>query len=82
MRVRPRDRGKIPITKTMAAFDTGAKVTIIIEPRVHKGMPHQAFQGMTGHILGKQGNAYILSIHDGGKEKRLVVRPEHLVKVK
>jgi len=82
MRVRPRDRGKVPITKTMATFVPGETVTIIIEPRVHKGMPHQAFQGQTGKIAGKQGNAYVLKIHDGGKEKTLIVRPEHIVKVK
>ncbi len=82
MRVRPRDKGKIPVTKTMADFPIGDRVTIIIEPRIHKGMPHQAFQGRTGLIQGKQGNAFILIIHDGKKEKKLIVRPEHLVRVK
>ena len=82
LRINPRDRGKVPVTKTMATFSTGEKVIIILEPRVHKGMPHQAFQGQTGQIVGKQGNAYVLTIHDGGKEKKLIVRPEHLVKVK
>jgi large subunit ribosomal protein L21e len=82
LRIRPRDKGKVSVTKTMAAFATGERVTVILEPRIHKGMPHQAFQGMTGLIQGKQGNAYILIIHDGKKEKKLIVRPEHLVRVK
>jgi len=81
MRINPRTRGKVSVTKTMAAFNTGEKVAIIIEPRIHKGMPHASFQGMTGEIMGKQGNSYITRINDGGKEKNLVVRPEHLVRL-
>jgi len=82
LRVRPRNRGKVAVTKTMAIFLPGETVAVHLEPRVHKGMPHQAFQGQTGKIAGKQGNAYILKIHDGGKEKTLIVRPEHLVRIK
>ena len=81
LRVRPRTRGKVPVTKTLRVFTPGERVTVKIEPRIHKGMPHAAFQGMTGEITGKQGNAYVLRIFDGEKEKTLIVRPEHIVKV-
>lgn len=82
MRVTPRNRGKVPITKSLITFNKGEMVAIKIEPRIQKGQPHPKFQGRTGEIIGTQGKAYILMIRDGGKEKRLLARPEHLKKVR
>jgi large subunit ribosomal protein L21e len=82
MRVTPRRRGKVPVTKTLRIFRIGEKAAIKIEPRIHKGQPHAKFQGLTGEIVGTQGKAYYLKVRDGGKLKRLLVRPEHLKRVK
>jgi large subunit ribosomal protein L21e len=81
MRVNPRSRGKVAVTKSLQQFKKGDNAGVVIEPRIHRGHPHPKFQGRTGTIEGKQGSAYILRIMDGGKVKRLLVRPEHLRKV-
>jgi large subunit ribosomal protein L21e len=81
MRVNPRTRGKVPVTKSLQKFKVGDRAGLAIEPRIHRGHPHPKFQGKTGTIEGRQGSAYILKIRDGGKVKRLLVRPEHLKKV-
>jgi large subunit ribosomal protein L21e len=38
------------------------------------------FHGRTGVVVGTQGEAYMLEVRDGGKMKRIIVRPEHLRK--
>lgn len=78
LRKKPRDRGLSPITRSLRKFEEGEYVNIVIDPSIHKGMPHIRFHGRTGKIEGKQGNAYIVGINDGKKHKSLIIRPEHL----
>lgn len=81
LRHRPRERGMPPVTKSLAHFEEGSKVSIKINPTVHGGMPHVRFQGTTGTVVGRQGEAYRVQITVGRKQKELVVRPEHLKQV-
>lgn len=81
LRKKPRERGIHSITRALQQFDEGDSVSIIIDPAIHKGMPHIRFQGHTGKIEGKQGEAYLVGITDGNKHKTLVVRSEHLRRV-
>ncbi len=69
------------ITKVMQEFKKGEKVTIVIDPSFHHGMPHPRFHGRTGSIEGMQGDAYIVKIRDGNKEKRIISSPVHLRRV-
>lgn len=78
LRIRPRERGYSAITRSLQKFDVGESVNIVIDPSIHKGMPHIRFHGYTGRVKGKQGNAYIVGITVGKKKKTLLVRPEHL----
>jgi len=78
LRKRPRDRGVSSITKAMQQFEEGDPVNIVINPAVHKGMPHIRFHGTTGKVEGKQGGSFIVGIKDGNKHKSLVIRSEHL----
>ena len=82
LRKKPRARGISSITKAMQQFETGESVSITINSAVHKGMPHPRFQGYTGKIEGMQGDAYLVGITVGKKHKTLIVRPEHLGRVK
>ncbi len=75
---RPRDRGMPSPNKVLREFETGARVAIVNEPSVHKGMTHKRFQGQTGIVSGKQGGSFVVEINHGGKAKTLVVRAEHL----
>jgi large subunit ribosomal protein L21e len=82
LRKRPRERGISSITRALQQFEEGDSVDIIIDPSIHKGMPHIRFQGYTGKIEGKQGESYLVGIHDGKKHKALIIRPEHLRRAK
>lgn len=76
-----RDRGKPPIKNITQDFTEGKMVSISINPSVPEGQPHPRFHGNVGTICGKQGRAYIINIREGGKTKRVISRPEHLIRV-
>jgi len=82
LRKKPRDRGISSITRAIQQFEIGESVSVNIDPSVHKGMPHHRFHGYTGKIEGTQGNAYLVGINVGKKHKTLIVRSEHLGRVK
>jgi large subunit ribosomal protein L21e len=63
-------------------FEIGENVNVKINPSVHKGMPHPRFHGYTGKIEGTRGDSYLVGIRDGKKHKTLIVKPEHLGRVK
>ncbi|UCH89158.1 MAG: 50S ribosomal protein L21e [Thermoplasmata archaeon] len=79
---KPRERGLSPITRSLQQFEVGEKASIVIDPSYHKGQPHPRFHGLTGVITGKQGNTYKLEVKVGKKNKTLLVRSEHLRKIK
>ena len=81
LRKKPRHRGISSITRALQEFEVGDNVNVKIDPAVHKGMPHPRFHGTTGKIQGKQGDAYLVGIREGNKQKTLVIRPEHLGRV-
>ncbi|MEM3399480.1 MAG: 50S ribosomal protein L21e [Candidatus Micrarchaeia archaeon] len=58
-------------------FEIGEVVHIDIKAG-YSGSPHPRYRGRTGRIVGKSGRAYIVSVRDCGKEKKLVVSPMHL----
>ncbi|MEF8873551.1 MAG: 50S ribosomal protein L21e [Candidatus Thermoplasmatota archaeon] len=78
LRKDPTKRGLIPINKALQEFEEGEKVKIKIEPSVHKGQPHRRFHGEIGEIEGKQGDAFVVKVKDGGKTKKVITRAEHL----
>jgi len=69
-----------PITHEFRTFEVGEKVSVVIDPAVHYGMPHSRFQGKTGVVTGQQGRAFVVELHDGNKLKTVIARPEHLMK--
>lgn len=80
MQKRARERGLSAITRAFQKFDVGEKASVSLDPSIHKGQPHVRFHGRTGVVVGTQGEAYMLEVRDGGKTKRIIVRPEHLRK--
>lgn len=75
---RKRDRGKLPISRILRNFNIGEMVHIVVEPSVHKGMPHHRFHGLTGKILGKRGGAYLVEVRVGNAKKQVFALPAHL----
>jgi large subunit ribosomal protein L21e len=78
LRKRPRERGKIGLSRILRTYLPGEKVTIIIEPSVHKGMPHRRYHGRVGVIHEKRGKSYIVHVEMGGHTKQIIARPEHI----
>ncbi|MEA3189703.1 MAG: large subunit ribosomal protein L21e [Thermoplasmata archaeon] len=74
----PRKRGMLPPNRVLRQFEVGARVAIKNEPSQHSGMTHKRFQGLTGTVAGKQGEAFVIDIMHGNMAKTLVVRAEHL----
>ncbi|MCY0868497.1 MAG: 50S ribosomal protein L21e [Desulfurococcus sp.] len=74
-----REKGGVPpLSLLMVEYKEGDRVHIVINPSIHKGMPHRRYHGKTGVIAGRRGRAYIVKVAVGGKEKILFVRPEHI----
>ena len=74
-------RGLTPITHQLREFAPGSRVAVVVDPASHGGMPHIRFQGHTGVVVGKQGDAFRVQVVVGQKEKILIARPEHLKRV-
>ena len=76
----PREGGTSPPQQSIESFDAGDTVHLKIDPSVQEGRYHPRFDGQTGTVTGSQGEAYTVSITDGGKEKTLIAKPAHLSK--
>ncbi len=74
----PRERGTSPPQRAVQQFDEGERVHIKLDPSVQNGRCHPRFNGQTGTIAGKQGQAYKVEITDGTLAKTLIIRPAHL----
>ncbi len=79
-RKKPRERGLSPITRALQQFEDGDRVSVVIDPSVHKGMPHRRFHGKTGYVAGRQGTSYLVNVRQGNALKTVIARPEHLRK--
>ncbi len=75
---KPNEHGKLGLSKLLQKYEPGDKVVINIDPSVHKGMPHQRYQGRVGIIRSKRGRSYEVSVTLEEAVKEIIVRPEHL----
>jgi large subunit ribosomal protein L21e len=80
IKTKSRDKGKVRINRYLQEFKEGDVVSIAIDP-TYQAIPHPRFRGKSGKIVGKQGRVYFVRITDGGKQKDVLVAPEHLVGV-
>ncbi len=78
LKKRPRERGKIRLSKLLYQYQPGNRVVIKIDSSVHKGMPHKRYHGRVGTVIDKRGRSYIVSVTQGDAVKEIIVRPEHL----
>ncbi len=76
-----RTRGKIQLSKYFQELKKGDFVSIIKEEAIPFNFPKR-FQGRTGSIEGKRGRTYIVKIKDQNKEKKFLIEPIHLKKIK
>lgn len=76
-----RTRGKLQFSKYFQKFEKGDNVAVVAEFSQEINFPKR-LQGKTGLIDGKQGEVYIVKIKDIAKEKKYLIKPLHLKKVK
>ncbi len=75
---KPREHGKLGLSRLLHEYKSGDKAVIIIDPSIHKGMPHHRYQGKVGVIVAKRGRAFEVNVTQGEATKKIIVRPEHL----
>lgn len=78
LKKKPREKGKIGLSKLLYHYQPGSFVVIKTEPSIHKGMPHRRYHGKVGTIIEKRGRSYVVSVKQGKAIKEIFVRPEHL----
>jgi len=78
LKKKPRERGKISLSKLLYQYEPGNRVVIKIDPSVHKGMPHKRYHGKVGIVIDKRGRSYVVSVTQGNAVKEIIIRPEHL----
>ncbi|MBI4148084.1 50S ribosomal protein L21e [Candidatus Woesearchaeota archaeon] len=81
LRKHHRTQGKISLTRFLAQYKTGDRVSLSAESAYQKGMHHIRHNGRMGHVVAQRGRCYEVTIMDGNKEKLLIVHPIHLKRI-
>ena len=81
MKKKVRTKGKIKFSRYFQKLEEGESVAIVMEPSVKSSFPKR-LQGRTGKVQGKRGRSYLIKIKDQNKEKRFLIEPIHLKKIK
>jgi len=76
-----RTRGKLQLSRYFQELNEGDFVAISREPAISSSFPKR-LQGITGIVEGRKGKVYIVKIKDGNEEKRILIEPIHLKKIK
>jgi len=80
-RKKVRTRGKLQLSRYFQEFKQGDKVCVVKERAIKSSFPIR-LQGRTGQVESKRGKAYIVAIKDQNKEKKFLIEPIHLKKIK
>ncbi len=76
-----RTRGKIQLSRYFQEFKEGDKASVVREKAMPASFPER-LQGRTGIIEGKRGRSYVVNLNDQNKEKKFLINPIHLKKIK
>ncbi len=76
-----RTRGKLQLSRFFQELKAGDSVSVVKERSINSNFPTR-LQGRTGVVAGKRGKAVIVKIKDVDKEKKFLIEPIHLKKIK
>lgn len=76
-----RTRGKLQLSKYFQELKEGEFVSVVREPALKASFPER-LQGRTGSVESRRGKAYVVKMKDQNKEKRFLIEPIHLKKIK
>ena len=80
-RKKVRTRGKLQLSRYFQELEKGDSVAVVRERAVKFNFPER-LQGRTGSVEGRRGRVYIVKIKDQSKEKKFLIEPVHLKKIK
>ncbi len=72
-----REKGKIKLSEYFKEMVNGQKVAVVQEKSVSSNHPTRIV-GLTGNIVGDQGEYKLVDLMDGNKKKRFIIHPIHL----
>ncbi len=75
-----REKGKKKLSKYFPEIKKGDRVSLVRDLSSKPCFP-KSFHGLTGEVVKKQGDAYVIQFYDQNKLKLLTINPEHLKKV-
>lgn len=73
-----RKGSRLSVNKILKEFNTGETVQVNINSSFHSGIPHRRYQGISGKVIGRQGNAFRIAVKEGNAPRTLVVTAAHL----
>ncbi len=76
-----RSRGKLRFSEYFKRLNLGEKVSISKEKSVKASFPER-MQGKTGTVEEKRGKSYVIKVKDKNRDKKFIVNPIHLKKIK
>ena len=76
-----RTKGKIQFSRYFQKFEKGDSVAVVRELSITSNFPKR-LQGKVGIVEEKRGRVYLVKINDLNKEKRFLIEPIHLKKIK
>lgn len=76
-----REKGKLKLGMIFQELKPGNKVSIARELSEKSGAPEK-MNGRTGIIESKRGLAFVVKVREQGREKRFIIKPIHLKKLK
>lgn len=76
-----RERGKLKLSIYFQKLEQGDRVAIVRELSQKASFPSR-LQGKVGVIESKRGSNYIIKLKDYKQEKRFIIHPIHLKKLK
>jgi large subunit ribosomal protein L21e len=73
-----RERGKLRFSEYFKVLKEGDKVAVVREKSETKDAFPKRIQGLTGEVVGKRGDSYIINLKELNKEKQFIIKPIHL----
>lgn len=76
-----RKRGKISLSSYFKELKQGERVAIVREFSLPLCLPER-IQGLSGKVVSRKGDSYIVRLKQGNKEKDFIIKAAHLKKLK
>lgn len=73
-----RQSGLRSLRYLLEPIEIGEKVDILLDSSIQKGRPHRRFNGLSGIVMEKRGQSYVIDVKVGNMMKTVISRPEHM----